>query len=84
MSPKDEHVPVYYDPNWEDPTDVAKKKYFSTKKGKEALKRAQSKYYHGKKKPENELARAFQEWLEQNPGKTVEDFLNEQNSNIDG
>ena len=73
--------PVYYDPNWEDPTDKAKQKYFSTKKGREALKRAQSKYYRNKKKPENKLARLYLEWLESHPGKTVKDFLNEQDSN---
>ncbi len=73
--------PVYYDPNWEDPTERAKRKYFASEKGKEALRRAQAKYYHDKKKPVNRLIRAFVEWSEANPDKTVEDFLNEQNPN---
>lgn len=80
-APRKERTPVYHDPNWEDPTDKAKQKYFSTEKGRGALKKAQAKYYRRKTKPKNEVAKACAEWLEQNPDKTVEDYINEQSLN---
>jgi DNA-binding PadR family transcriptional regulator len=77
MKQKREHMPVYHDPNWEDTVDRAKAKYFATEKGRKALKRARDKYYRTKIKPKNILISTCIEWLDQNPGKTVEDFLNE-------
>jgi len=61
----------------------ALRRYFGSEQGKQALRRAQATYYR-KQKALLEFAKQCEEWLEQNPGKTVEDFLegiqNEQNS----
>ena len=67
-----------------DKIDEAAKRYFQSEKGKAALKRTQGKYYHEKKKPENKLAKAYKVWTQDNPGRTVEDFLNGLNGQDDG
>ena len=85
-----EAEPVYYDPNYEDPLEKAKKKYIGSKKGraalkryfdsdkgKKALKKARSRHYEQKVKPEAKLAEACTTFLKNNPSKTVEDFLKE-------
>lgn len=85
-----EHEPVYYNPEYEDPLEAAKKRYFDSEKGKAALKRyaesergrealrkAASKYYHDKKKPERELVQLCVAFLEKNPDKTIKDFIKE-------
>jgi len=72
---------AHFDPDWEDPLDKAKKRYFDSEKGKAALKRYfqsdKGKAAFKRQYQKQKLARLCKEWLEQNPGKTVEDFLRE-------
>ena len=65
----------YVDPA--DKIDEAQRRYMRTPKGKAALKKTQAKYYHGKAKPQLKLTAACSEYLQDNPDKTVEDFLKE-------
>lgn len=91
-----------------DTTDKAKKKYFKSKKGKEALKKyresgkgkeaqeryqnselgmqARLRYYYSEKGTKvrrsqqemQKLLRRYASYLEDNPGKTIEDFLKDE------
>ena len=75
----------YYDPGPPDPSDVAKKKYLKSAKGKAATKRyrqsekgkqalaaSQARYYQKQK-----FIKESRIWLEAHPGKTLEDFVKE-------
>jgi ribosomal protein S1 len=82
VASKSDNEPVYYDPDWIDPLDKAKKKYFGSPKGKAALKR----YNESDKgqatlertQERQRVARACSKWLREHPGKTIVDFLKEQ------
>jgi len=58
------------------------RRYHNSEKGKAALARTQQKYYH-KRKTELQVAEACTRYLQQNPGKTVEDFLKEMQNGQD-
>lgn len=60
-----------------DKIDESSRKYFQSEKGRTALARAQKNYYSNKKKPVSKLVRFFLAWQEENPGKPIEDFLEE-------
>lgn len=81
MNPKDEHNPAYYDPDWEDPLDKAKKKYFQSDKGKDALKRYfqsdKGKAAFRRQYEKQKFVKLCADWLAEHPDKTVEDFLAE-------
>ncbi len=58
---------------------AAQKRYAQSKQGKKTLSKVQKDYYERKKEKEA-VAKACKEYLLENPGKTVEDFLQEYKS----
>jgi hypothetical protein len=59
---------------------TANREWAKTDAGKFVQTKAQRKYYL-KKKAEREIAKAFQVWSVDNPGKTIEDFMRENGYN---
>jgi len=81
-----EDWPSYYsNDDFAESLDESQRRYLKTDKGKAALKRyaqsdkgkANQKRYYQKKKATQQLIELFRSWVEEHPGKTIEDFLQE-------